>query len=594
MRRAGAVIVACVFALTVAAPSYAYTRPASVSGMTSAEKAAAKARILHWADAGLTDDAYAGLGEAAIAGGVETSGITLATAVPGVMVGAGAIYGAYQVGTYFRKLISEDASPDYGSSINWITGYSWVYTTSANALGQNPYYKLVLQDPGTDPDPALCPGYSFSATLMAWGDGLGGSTWVDASSGGCHHEYRSKNYMSQRLKAVPITGSAYAALPSGQKLGAVGGSPVVDQPIPDDTALQCALDSINYFGPNTNCGGHPHTNAQDTPAGAAVDTAMPSTFGAPDCDSLTLSACQALWTAAGSTVTVTSTTASLSGAVVTKPAGSVISQSPAAGATVPTPGTAVTVTVNPANNDMPFRVFRPLVGETYTAYLARLAAAGWVGIVTYVDLDGSTGDPDIGPDGVPRVGVQLDGSGTAVQYLLKSWPTTLPRTTRGAPLIVSRNPHDFPPVDPEPAPADPAAPGPPPIGGGGGGSCPCPIHALDFSPLSFTGTCTKFPFGVFCWIGDQLATFFGVGAVAPSVTWPAITMTAPVFGDIVFPSFTLDAATLPPAFGTFFGIMRLALGFFVWLGGLWWLGQRIIFKSANLGDGPSTDAGTET
>ena len=91
------------------------------------------------------------------------------------------------------------------------------------------------------------------------------------------------------------------------------------------------------------------------------------------CVGATVAACKSALTAAGFTATPTVTTLSTAAADLTKPAGNVVTTTPAPNTQVDT-ATVVTIQANP--NPLPLAIPDPLAHETYQAYIARLQALG--------------------------------------------------------------------------------------------------------------------------------------------------------------------------------------------------------------------------
>jgi len=163
---------------------------------------------------------------------------------------------------------------------------------------------------------------------------------------------------------------------------------------------------------------------------------------------------------------------SFANADLTKPAAAVITLTPPAPTIVEQPST-VTVTTNPDTDAMPLALPEPQLDETYDAYVGRLQALGHAGTVERIDLTDATLDPTQGPSAVAST---IPGSGTRIA------PSSLVKVR----------------VNPATAPAPGGAPGP-------------TVPAIDFSPLSQTSPCNKFPFGVPCWIVGALGGFSGAG-----------------------------------------------------------------------------------
>lgn len=147
-------------------------------------------------------------------------------------------------------------------------------------------------------------------------------------------------------------------------------------------------------------------------------------------------------------------------------------------------GSELEVITNPSEEDMPQWVPKPDPGETEEEYRERkLALPFW--IPEGEMLSDGTLDPSKGPNEVvrttPKAGSKLD-----------------PHPAGGTQTVtVTYNP----PTAPEPSATPWSAPS---------------IRGIDFGPLTGIAIgCNKFPFGVFCWIGDGLA---GVGSAGSCPT----------------------------------------------------------------------------
>jgi hypothetical protein len=256
----------------------------------------------------------------------------------------------------------------------------------------------------------------------------------------------------------------------------------------------------------------------------------------------------------------------------------------------PTGVSTGTGTITIAPTWVPFYIPTPLPGELLESYLERLQARLWVGTVTVVD------DPMGYPDGSPaaqlqpktvtKVSVTTAAGVVAVPYYnavsgLGPLPAPNPAPqveTSTTAIRVQVVPDDWVPSD---------------HGGSSSGVPPVVFPPLTASP------CDKFPFGVFCWIGDQLTTITTAGPIPWHVTvdFPAITVPGmptfniPAFGwDFGSPGATAGTfvAELTGASydgqGGFFELIRNVLGFMLWLWGLWVYGKRK-FGGKGLPDG---------
>jgi hypothetical protein len=391
---------------------------------------------------------------------------------------------------------------------------------------------------------------------------------------------RSEAQMKAHIHTAPCDSTCQSNSSGGYTLNSV---PTFTRPATiTSTQLAAALCAL---GIGSGCS----ANDPTTPAHKAqidvLKKAADPTFGfpvAPNCAGLSSSACVTAFSTAGFTATPTVSTASFSGADVAKPPSTVITQSPGASVAAD-PASTVTITVNPAAVDMPFAIPRPLVGETYADYIARIQSLGYLGAITYIDLDDTSGDPDLGPSGVPRVGIQIGTNTTTVQELTKSWPIPNPQIKAGSGITVYRNPTDFPAVTPEPTPVDPA--NPPPYepgagtpGTGVGGNCGPTVPTVDFAPITGVDFGSKFPFGIFGYIAS---------ALSPLVASPS----APVFDVPIYlmgDSFSLhvDFSPADPYMATIRLLMEIGIG----ITAVWLLaGSLLGFKAGSAGGGLDMD-----
>jgi hypothetical protein len=245
----------------------------------------------------------------------------------------------------------------------------------------------------------------------------------------------------------------------------------------------------------------------------------------------------------------------------------------------------------------------PLAGvdETYNAYAQRLDqwASCWTGSTSYlpdVTRDATAGpasDYALAPIGtVIAVAVSVNGQASsgpaAYQWLYDSAGSYSPpdhlasMQTSTAPLWVKYK--------------------------GELTTVPPPVSTCDKSKTvclpTIASACGKFPFGLFCWFPDQLTALFSSGSSSPpELTFPGfgyspdngecrtlITATPGGSfdngeGDYCEQSAAMHASTggytfratdVPTPITDFIAVLRLVLGFLVWLVGLWFLGTRVL------------------
>jgi hypothetical protein len=229
---------------------------------------------------------------------------------------------------------------------------------------------------------------------------------------------------------------------------------------------------------------------------------------------------------------------------------------------------------------------QPRYGETAGSYRTRLRSRGFLGTVILEALDPLDALVEFGPNVVTRVTVTTE-LGTSTFELLDPWPE--PPVTFRVPgestsIVVEHNPSGVDPPVPG-APGSPADPPPgvlvPPGEGDDVDGCPCPIDSIELRSLAPEGLCGKAPFGAFCWIEDQVSTLFGGPATAPSFTFDPgaietelVTIPADTF------DLELDLANTPEPILDAFALVRVVLGFAVWLIGCWMLGRKLLGTSA--------------
>lgn len=208
-------------------------------------------------------------------------------------------------------------------------------------------------------------------------------------------------------------------------------------------------------------------------------------------------------------------------------------------------------------------VLRPLSTETYTDYITRLQAEGWVGTATLIELDPY--DPTIGPEAVSKVGV----TGTSGTWRRSLWPSTWPQVASDTDLTIYHNPDTAPPVAPDPTDEES------PPGGGDvfdpGGCEPWLEAEPDFSPLTGLSFGTKFPFGLFGWVAGALAVF-DVTPEAPSWSFAITIPATSVSSAYELGNFDVDLE----AFSPYMADVRLVLSFVLWLGAAWYFATALL------------------
>lgn len=536
-------ILSAAFLLWISAGEAKADNTINYSSLTTAQKTAMKNAILsepNGGSGGWSDPQTYGMYIAAAGAGVELTATSTAIADPLLAIPlafsgyADSVFGykiANPVGGYiYRRITGESytGSTTSPSGTVTLTGFKWVYNLSSDFPANTWAMDIKFASPtcggtfcGSFTDFICSPGASncdsshtgnngeaipyasilqngvASLAPLTTSYGLSGSSvcpWsVKPSS--CTTVFRTNAQMDATAQVRPDTPTGFASLPAADQR--VINPSTVQWPNKSslsDADLQAALNAIAAATAAAQ-------NAAQAAAVAILRAAagIPD-FNMPDCRGLSTSACTAAVVAAGgASVSYSSTTLSFSGADVTKPAGSIVTQSPAPGSGM-TNGAVVTITVNPANVDMPFNVPKPYTYETYGDYITRLQAGGWVGTATEIDLSDPQTDASVGPNGVPRLVLQLNGTGSPQILQTGNWPTTTPKAKRGVSINVYKNPSSAPYVPPDPT--DPPNPDPGQIPGTNPTPEECSTCAIDWTPIESINYGGKFPFGFVTWIGN--------------------------------------------------------------------------------------------
>jgi hypothetical protein len=518
--------------------------------------------------------------DAEVAAGAAPALSTLGT----IAVGVAAFAIGWQIGTginhYFH--ISGSTSSGVGTYSGGALTPTWLYSDNLRLVAGGGYigtltdvHGWILECCGTGgPQQVFDSGSGFG--LEDWnlvGDAVAasaGATRVDSSSPTAHGHVWIKTSAAMRagLTITPESSTAYAAEPatrtsthsqtttastaqaalenpvasvSGGVYHDSGGAVLTPEKVQTQLDVNCKLDA-------SYCAG-----GSNDPFGSGAPLA--TTLTMPDCVGLTVSACDAALAALGFTGTTTYTDLGLSGAVVTKPAGAVVTQASAFGSTVPTTGT-LTFTRNPTT--MPVLLPQPLLNETYDDYLARLVTLGWLGVAVPLDLTDATAETQLGPSAPVRITVTTTVGTQTLSPL--AWPATAPRINPTAGLSIARNP----------ATVAPATSGPPPpgAGSGGGGSCSCP--PLDLTPITGASVGSKFPFGLFTWVTHAIG-IFDVSPTTPEVHFPVH------LGSTSVHSFADDDFYVNLGFfDGYMSTMRLLLTFFMWAAAIWFVAAKFL------------------
>lgn len=218
-----------------------------------------------------------------------------------------------------------------------------------------------------------------------------------------------------------------------------------------------------------------------------------------------------------------------------------------------------------------FPLLQPLVNETYSDYLDRLRAAGWLGTATSTEATEAQALPEMGPEGVARVSI---GANT---YVPGHWPGTLPHWNVNTNLNVLFNPADTPEApgggEVPPDSGDDVPVSVPP-GDPTGAVCDCP--PIDFSPITDADVGDKFPFAIIGWVSGW------VGALVGDPTAPEFDFSNPAWGsthyDVNLNVMDDYAATI-----------RTLIAWAMWIGAIWWFGSRLLGFNATGDPGEAVD-----
>lgn len=293
----------------------------------------------------------------------------------------------------------------------------------------------------------------------------------------------------------------------------------------------------------------------------------------PDCVGLTVAECNSALEAAGHLGTVTELELDIATADVTRPAGAVVSTS--VGATVGFPSTDdIELTVNPAV--MPLLLPQPLLGETVTAYRARLTALGHLGTITEVELTEFASDPQLGPSA--PVTISVPEIATQVPFIVRvgaPWPTPDPRVMPDTDLTITVNAPTLAPLG-SPAPGTPAT-GPPSV--------------VDFSPITDIDWGCKFPFGFICYAVD-ITDWFNVGPDAPRFAFDSICVDSPggeVCAGVDGGTFVVDLEVMDD----YMDMLRTLMAVALWIGTVYWLAVHLLGFRGGGDPGEAVDEGLD-
>lgn len=221
------------------------------------------------------------------------------------------------------------------------------------------------------------------------------------------------------------------------------------------------------------------------------------------------------------------------------------------------PGGATSTTFSP------FVIPRPITNETYDIYIERLRELGWVGSVTLADdVTSYTGGSEAAnlPNGAVT-GATVDAT-TVTKYTSPegaptNWPVNAPQITESDEAItIIKRPGVIAATTPL-------------------GDCGPTAPEIDFSPFLDVSYTSKFPFGIFAWMGDALAPLTA-DAVTPVFDVP---ISLPGVGE---GSIHVDLSPADP----YMAVIRLLMTIGISIAALWLLASSLLgFKGGNAGGG---------
>jgi hypothetical protein len=322
---------------------------------------------------------------------------------------------------------------------------------------------------------------------------------------------------------------------------------------PDVNNLNCQLDA-RYVCPSVDPSDP--TRWDNTRLGG-----LATSWQLPSCEGLTVAACttqieQAADGANATRPTITELQLDNEGAVLTRPAGAVVSTSPNGGATIaPASPGSVQLRTNP--DPLPIVVPGIQPWETGDAYCERLAGLGFNCTAAPLPSTSPQADPSHGPNEALR-------TSPAPQTRRSPFPPPV--------VTVTSNPSDWPYPDGDPNNPTETDPQPTPTPTGTGtSSCTCP--PLDLGPLTDQGLGSKFPFGIFVYA----ATVVGDFNVEPQAPDFNINADVSAHGHALLAPFDVNLGGPHMAWlDTYMGWWRLLLSLAMWVGAVWFVGSRLL------------------
>lgn len=218
-----------------------------------------------------------------------------------------------------------------------------------------------------------------------------------------------------------------------------------------------------------------------------------------------------------------------------------------------------------------FTFLAPQPNETYSDYLTRLQAAGYVGTAT--EVAEATALDGYGPNAVTRVQyVGEDGVTHTLDPL--RWPTTAPTARVNTAVTIRYN-------------ASSATPAPTDTGTSGWTPSTATPGGIDFGPLRSLDFGCKFPYGLFCYAKD-VTGWFNVTPQAPDFN---LALNDLKVGGTTFVSGLHYDVNLD-VLDSYMATIRTILSVVVWVGAVWMLASRLL--GLNAGDpGEAIDDGLD-
>jgi hypothetical protein len=237
---------------------------------------------------------------------------------------------------------------------------------------------------------------------------------------------------------------------------------------------------------------------------------------------------------------------------------------------------AINQELDPGYSPDVFVILQPLPNETYSAYLTRLQADGFVGTATMTQL--ATNLNGYGPLAVARIVVPATG-GTTTTLDPLAWPATVPTVQPTAAITIRYN-----------SSTAPEAPTGTPASGAGATPVTVPettipaAGALDFTPVTDLDPGCSFPFGLICYAQD-VTGWFNVTPDAPVFPWPnpEIEVLGTAYGG------GGDGEVDLNVMDGYMSTLRTLISVVLWIGAVYWLAASLLGFRAGGDPGEAAD-----